>query len=140
MAAHPIGPPAAASATRTLRLLLGVAVAVSIVHYVDNVANYDAYPDPTSGPAPSRELIALSWFVFTAFGLAAYGLLARGRERAAALCLTVYAGSGLVGLGHYTVPGATDMVWWRQLHIVADIALGIAILAYAVRLARRART
>jgi hypothetical protein len=39
--------------------------------------------------------------------------------------------------GHYTVDGATDMVWWRQTHIVLDILCGIAILAFAVRLARR---
>ena len=128
-----------ASPIRTLRLLLGIAIAVSIVHYVDNVANYDAYPQPTSGPSPPRELIAVSWFVFTAFGLAAYALLKRARVKAAAVCLAVYSISGLVGLGHYSVDGATDMVWWRQLHIVADIVCGVAILAFAARLVHRRR-
>ncbi|HYF26973.1 MAG TPA: hypothetical protein VD931_14615 [Baekduia sp.] len=126
-------------ARRALHALLAVAVLVSIVHYVDNVANFADYPDPTSGPAPSRGVIAASWFAFTAFAAAAVVLLARGRLAAAAGCLAVYSMSGLVGFGHYTVEGATDMPWWRQTHIVADIACGLAVLGFAVWLARRER-
>lgn len=124
--------PARAPGLRLLKGLLAVAVLVSIVHYVDNVANYADYPEPTSGPTPSRVLIGVSWFVFTAFGAAGLVLFMRRRIASAAACLAVYSISGLVGLGHYTVAGATDMPWWRQLHVVADIACGIAILAFAV--------
>lgn len=124
-------------ALRFARVLLGVAIAVSIVHYADNVANYDAYPVPGSGPAPSKGLVAVSWFVFTAFGLGGFAFLRRGRVSRAAACFAVYSASGLVGLGHYTVAGATSMVWWRQLHIVADIVCGVAVLCFAVWLARR---
>jgi hypothetical protein len=124
-------------ALQMLGVLLVVAVAVSVIHYVDNVVNYDDYPQPTSGPAPSQTLVAISWFGFTAFALGAYFLFARGRVLPAAICLAIYASSGLVGLGHYTVDGATEMVWWRQAHVVADILCGIALLAFAVWLARR---
>ena len=48
---------------RLLQGLLFAAVTVSVVHYVDNVVNYADYPEPASGPAPSRELIAASWSV-----------------------------------------------------------------------------
>ena len=58
---------------RVLEGLLAVAVLVSIVHYVDNFANYADYPEPTSGPVPSRGLVGVSWFVFTAFGAAGAG-------------------------------------------------------------------
>ena len=47
--------------------------------------------------------------------------------------------SGLVGLGHYTVAGGTDIPWWRQLHVLADIAYGMAVLAFAVWALRRHR-
>jgi hypothetical protein len=124
-------------ALRVLRVLLAVAVLVSIVHYVDNVANYDDFPVPPSGRAPSRTVVAAAWFLLTPFALAGLLLLRRRRLGAAAACLAVYSASGLVGLGHYTVPGATDMVWWRQAHIIADIACGAAVLAFAVWLARR---
>jgi hypothetical protein len=116
---------------RSLRVLLAVAVAVSVVHYADNFFNYADYPQPTSGPAPSQGVVGASWFVFTAFAAAGYWLYRDGRRRAAALCLAVYSGSGLVGFGHYTVDGATSMPWWRQAHIVADILCGIAVLAFA---------
>lgn len=130
---------AASREIRIVRALLAVAVAISIVHYVDNTLNYDAYPQPTSGPAPSQLVVAVSWFAFTAFAVAAYVLLRRGAVTAAAVCLAVYSGSGLVGIGHYTVPGATSMPWWRQAHIVADITCGAALFACALWLTRRAR-
>lgn len=120
---------------RELQLLLGVlgvAFLVSIVHYADNFANYADYPQPTSGSAPSQDTVGISWFVFTAFGVAGLLLFLRGQVAAAAAGLALYSVSGLVGLGHYTVPGALDMPWWRQVHIVADIACGIAVFAFAV--------
>lgn len=125
---------------RLLQGLLVVAVLVSVVHYVDNVANYADYPVPSSGLAPSRDLIAVSWFALTGFGAAGLVLFTRGRNGWAVACLAVYSLSGLVGVGHYTVPGAFGMPWWRQLHIVVDIGCGLAVLAFAVWALRRPRT
>ena len=94
---------------------------------------------PTSGLSPSAGVVLGSWFVFTAFGVAGLVLFARRRVGAAAACLAAYSVSGLVGFGHYTVPGATGMPWWRQAHIVADIACGVAVLGFAFWSARRLR-
>ena len=120
-----------------LTALLAVAIAVSVVHYADNFLNFDDFPEPTSGPAPSATVIGVSWFVFTAFGLGALVLFRRGQVAAAAGALAFYSLSGLVGLGHYTVPGAIAMPWWRHAHIAADIVCGIAVLAFAVWAVRR---
>jgi hypothetical protein len=120
-----------------VQALLTVAVLVSLVHYTDNTLNYDAYPQPAGGPAPAQPAVAVSWFAFTAFALAGYLLLRRGRVPAAAICLAVYSAGGLIGIGHYTVAGATSMPWWRQADIVADIACGVAVLALAVAFARQ---
>ena len=114
-----------------LRLLV-IGVVVSVVHYVDNVVNYADYPQADGGLAPSRAVIAVSWFVFTALAYASWQLLRRGRRRAAAAALLAYSLSGLVGLGHYTVEGASGMPWWRHAHVVADIVCGIAIAAAAL--------
>ena len=132
------GSPGKPEGLRLLRGLLALAILVSIVHYADNYANYADYPQPTSGPAPSQATVGLSWFVFTAFGLAGLALYSHGTPGAAAICLGVYSISGLIGIGHYTVPGATDMPWWRQGHVVADILCGIAMFAFAIWAARRA--
>jgi len=120
---------------RTLLVLLTLAVAVSVVHYTDNVVNYADYPqaeDGSVGALVTRSVVLVSWFVFTAFGIAGLWLFVRGRIVPAAVCLTAYSVSGLIGIGHYTVDGATDMVWWRQTHVVADIVCGVLIAAYAV--------
>ena len=119
-----------------LRALLITAVAVSVVHYTDNYVDFAEYPQPDGGPAPSRTVIGLSWFAFTAFGVAGYRAFRRGRERLGAALLAVYSGSGLVGLGHYTVDMG-GQPWWRHAHIVADIACGLALLAFAVRAMRQ---
>lgn len=121
-------------ATRVLLWLFGTAFVVSVVHYTDNYVNYDAYPQP--GPDalldPSAAQVGGSWFVFTAFGVLGLWLWFRGSITAAAVALTGYSVSGLVGFGHYTVSGAADMVWWRQTHIVADILCGLAIFGFAI--------
>ena len=119
---------------RILLALLGIAFLVSVVHYTDNYVNYADFPHGGSVPEPSRALVGSSWFLFTAFGVAGLVLFMRRRVVPAAICLTAYSVSGLVGLGHYTVPGATGMVWWRQAHVVVDIVLGVLVLAFALRL------
>jgi hypothetical protein len=117
---------------RFLTVLLGIAFVVSVVHYADNYVNYGDYPRSDTLPNPSDVVILASWFAFTAAGLAGYALFRRGPTDLALLLLAVYSGSGLVGIGHYTVAGATGMPWWRQLHIVADIGCGLAILGFAL--------
>ena len=132
-------PDALARPFRVLGALLALGLLVSVVHYADNTINYDDFPVAASGPNPSRTVVAVAWFVFTAFGVAGLVLYVRGRVRAAGGCLAIYALSGLVGLAHYTAPGATGMPWWRQAHVVADILCGIAILAFAFWSVGRAR-
>ena len=120
---------------RPLLVLMSVAFVVSVVHYIDNTVNYADYPQAEPGsrlPNPSQTLVAAGWFIFTAFGLLGLWLFVRGRITAASLTIAVYSGSGLVGFGHYAVPGATDMVWWRQTHVIADIICGLLLFAFAL--------
>jgi hypothetical protein len=117
-------------------VVLAAAITVSIVHYVDNVTAYEAYPQSDTLPNPSEVVIAASWFFFTAFAIAAVVFLRRDELRSAALCLSVYSGSGLVGILHYSVPGTGDFPWWRHAHVISDIALGLAVLVMALRLVR----
>ena len=126
-------------ATRIVCWLLGVAFLVSVVHYVDNYVNYDDYPvqpDDAALPTVTKALVAIGWFAFTALGGIGLLLWFRRHITTSAIFLTGYSVSGLIGIGHYTVPGAGDMVWWRQAHVVVDIACGAAILGFALWAAR----
>jgi hypothetical protein len=113
-----------------------IGVAVSVIHYADNYLNYDAFPQDEAGPSPSRWLVGVSWFVFTAFAALAVRSHRRGAAVPAAICLGIYSLSGLIGVGHYTVEGAGEMVWWRHAHVVADIVVGAALLLLAVAIWR----
>ena len=128
-----------ARAVRILTVLFAVAVAVSIVHYTDNYLALDRYPQSDSGPTINRDTIWIAWVVLTPFGLGGYLLYRRGRMMLASGLLAVYSLSGLVGLGHYSVPGVGELAWWRHVHIGLDILCGLALLAFAVRSVRRAR-
>ena len=126
-------------AVRVLSWIFAVAVVVSIIHYTDNYVNYHDYPQSRTLPNPSAALVLGAWFAFTAAGLAGYVLFRRGPSDAALILLAAYSGSGLVGIGHYLVPGATSMPWWRQAHVCLDIACGVGVLAFAMWAVRARR-
>lgn len=126
-------------AVRILGGIFAVAVVVSIVHYTDNYVNYHDYPQPKTLSNAPEALVPGFWFGFTAAGLAGYLLFRRRPSDLALVLLAAYAGSGLVGIGHYLVPGATSMPWWRQVHVSLDIACGIAVFSFAIWAARARR-
>jgi hypothetical protein len=126
-------------AVRTLGIVLAVAVAASVVHYTDNAANFEDFTPPPDAIPSSPEIVVGFWVVFTTAGLAGYLLFRRGPSTRALLLLSFYSGSGLIGIGHYLVPEATSMPWWRQAHVIFDIASGAAVLAFTIWAARARR-
>lgn len=126
-------------AVRVLGWIFAVAVVVSIIHYTDNYVNYHDYPQPKTLSDAPEALVPGFWVGFTAAGLAGYLLFRRSASDLALVLLAVYSGSGLVGIGHYLVPGATSMPWWRQVHVSLDIACGIAVFSFVIWAARARR-
>jgi hypothetical protein len=126
-------------AVRILSVIFAVAVVVSIVHYTDNYVNFHDYPPAPRAVPSSAALVLGAWFAFTAAGLAGYLLFRRSPSNGALMLLAAYSGSGLIGIGHYLVPGATSMPWWRQAHVCFDIASGIAMFSFAMWAARTRR-
>ncbi len=126
-------------AVKILTAILAVAVVTSIVHYTDNYLAFDQYPKSDTGPNITADTIWISWVILTAAGVGGYLLYRRRQIRAAVSLLAVYSLSGLVGIGHYSAPGMSQLAWWRHLHIGVDIACGVAVFAFAVWSARRVR-
>jgi hypothetical protein len=124
---------------KALNVVFFAAVASSIVHYTDNYVAFEEFPDGGPGPAIEADTIWIAWVVFTAFGVGGYVLYRRGRIVAAAALLGVYSLSGLVGLGHYTAPGMSELAWWRHAHVWVDVVCGAAVLAFAVWSVQSAR-
>ncbi len=127
-------------AVRALTTIFALAVIVSIAHYADNSLNFADFEPPPDYIPSSAAIVVGFWVVFTAAGLAGYLLFRRRPSDLSLALLAFYSGSGLIGIGHYLVPGAFSMPWWRQLHVIADVACGIAILAFVLWVARARRS
>lgn len=120
-------------AVRVLTILLGLAIPLSVIHYTDNYTAYEVYPKASAvGIEVTQGLVGISWFVFTFFGLLGYWLYRRGRIVAGCVCLVVYSTTGLISIGHYSVPGMSELAWWRHVSIWIDVTLGAAVLLFAV--------
>jgi hypothetical protein len=124
-------------ALRTLRVLLIVAIVVSVFHYVDNFVRFDQYPQDEP-ELVTRPMIPIAWVVLTAFGVAGYVLCRRGRVGQAAACLAVYSVSGLIGPLHYTSGALDEFDAFQHVNIAADGLAGLAVLLFAVWLYRSA--
>ena len=120
------------SQLRVLNIVFFTALASSIVHYTDNYLAFDRFPQGGPGPEITDDAIWIAWVLLTAVGAAGYEAYRRGQIRAGALLFAVYSMSGLIGLGHYTAPGMSELEWWRHAHIWTDIGCGIALLVFSV--------
>ena len=125
-----------------LRVLLVVGIAESFVHYLDNTVHYSDYAGPNP-PAPSswiaQWMIPVSWVLFTAVAVVAYRRFREGRFSQAAGYLAIYSVSGLISIGHYVGISINDLSVFQNTFVFLDIALGVAILSFAIWTARYAR-
>jgi len=138
--------PMATTAPKTpltvLRVLLTLGIAESFVHYLDNTLRYRDYTGPNPPAVTSwiaQWMIPVSWFVFTAVGLLAYRRFRQGRLSEAAGYLAIYSVSGLISIGHYVGISINDLSVFQNTFVFLDIALGIAVLSFAIWTARYAR-
>jgi hypothetical protein len=123
-----------------LRVLIGLVMAnvvTSILHYVDNIANFAHYPEPSW---LNPHLIDMAWFVMTPFGILGCWLFGRGWRRAAHLCLYLYAIMGLLVLGHYLIAPPWELSFKINLFIVAEAVTALVLATFTawLQLAGRA--
>jgi hypothetical protein len=122
-----------------LRGLLTVAIAESFVHYLDNTLRYRDYAGPNPPAISSwiaRWMIPVSWVLFTAIAVIGYRRFREARWSRASAWLAVYSLSGLVSIGHYAGISVSDLSVFQNVFVFADIAAGVAVLAFAVSTAR----
>jgi uncharacterized membrane protein YhaH (DUF805 family) len=125
-----------------LRVLLAVAIVESFVHYLDNTVRYSDYTGPNP-PAPgswiAQWMIPVSWVLFTAVAVVGYRRFRDRRYSSAAAYLAIYSISGLISIGHYQAISPSDLSGFQNTFVFLDIALGVAILSFAVWTSRQAR-
>lgn len=123
---------------RALQLLLAGAVAESFVHYADNTLRFDDYGSdhpPAISSWITQWMIPLSWVLFTAAAYLGYRAYRERRWPQAAAWLGAYSASGLVSVLHFVDIKPSDLSPFQNTFVFADVAFGVAMLAFAVRLA-----
>jgi hypothetical protein len=121
-----------------LRVVLGLAIVESFVHYADNTLRYDDYTvsDPSfAGSLVKQWVIPVAWVLFTIAGITGYRRFREGRRPEAAAWLGVYSVSGLISVLHYTDISLDDLSPFQNAFVFLDVALGAAVLGFAVWIA-----
>jgi hypothetical protein len=126
-------------ATTVLRVLLVLAVGISLIHYTDNTIRFDDYTRGDPGIV-TRPTIPLTWIVLTALGLWGYLRFRRGELRPAAPLLAAYSVSGLISPLHYTTVSWSDFDAFQNTFVIGDGVLGLAVLGFALWLAMGRRS
>ncbi|WP_117000450.1 hypothetical protein [Desertimonas flava] len=124
--------------TKILTVVLVAAVVVSVVHYVDNTIRYDQFVSDDPNVVTrliKRPVVPLAWVAYTAALIWAVRQYRARRYDRAALGFAAYSGSGIVGLLHFTDVSPSEFDAFQLTHVIADIVLGIAVLACAAWLA-----
>jgi hypothetical protein len=124
-----------AQRTRLLQVLLAVAVAESLVHYLDNTLEYDDYTvsNPSVlGGLVKQWVIPISWILFTAAAVVGYRRFRDHDWPRAAAWIGAYSASGLISVLHYTDISLRDLNAFQNTFVFADVALGVLVLAFAV--------
>lgn len=120
---------------KVLQVLLVVTIAESLVHYLDNWIRFDDYGSddpPWISSWITDWMIPVSWVAFTVAGIVGYRRFVEGDRPKAAGYLGAYSASGLISLLHYVDISPSDLSPFQNTFVFADIALGLAILSYAI--------
>jgi hypothetical protein len=121
--------------TRFLRLLVGVTIVESFIHYADNTLRYDDYTiaDPTfPGSLIKQWVIPASWVLFTAAGIIGYRRYRDGRRPEAAAWIGAYSTSGLISGLHYVDISPGDLSAFQNTFVFLDVVLGALLLGFAL--------
>lgn len=121
--------------TKVLRALVAVAIVESFIHYADNTLRYDDYTadDPSFlGSLVKQWVIPVSWVLFTIAGIIGYRRFRDGRRAESAAWIGAYSTSGLISLLHYTDLSLSDLSAFQNTFVFLDVALGLALLGFAL--------
>jgi peptidoglycan/LPS O-acetylase OafA/YrhL len=119
-----------------LRGLLAAEILSTAIHYTHNFVEVHRYPGPHGAfDTVTRVLIVITWPLLTGIGLLGYRRYTEGRPQEARVGLAIYSLTGMVTLGHF-IFGSPHIPALFYATLFTDTLTGLAVLAFALRLAR----
>ncbi len=123
-----------------LRLILAFTLVSTVLHYTHNVVRAADYPQVPGISVPvTQVVVAISWVVFTVFGVLGYRAYGQGRYWRSLAFLLVYSLSGLASAGHFLVGVPQVPAFWFATIFTdtfAAFALWVFVCWAAMRLNR----
>ena len=116
----------------TVRNVVAATIVLTLLHFTDNAVAIESYPAPDWQPDWFWVVVALSWPVFTAFGLLGYRWYMRGEYAKAHVALIVYSYTGFVSLGHFLYGGPSELTTRGAVSVFVDALAGAAVLGVAL--------
>jgi hypothetical protein len=126
----------------TVRNVVAISVVLTLFHFTDNTLAIDSYPAASWQPDWFWVVVALSWPLFTAFGVLGYRWYKRGDFSKAHPALFFYSYTGLVSLGHFAYGGPSELTTRAVISVFVDALVGLAVLGvtlWSIVARRRAR-
>lgn len=118
----------------TLKILVWLNVATTILHYVDNVIFFHHYPEPTW---LNPHLVDAFWFVMTPFAFVGLWLIKKQRLSAGITALVLYCLMSLLVLGHYRFAPFFEISFKIHLFIWLEAIMTVVLLGYLAVMGRR---
>ena len=115
-----------------VRGVVAATVVLTLIHFTDNVVSIDSYPAPSWQPDWFKWVVAASWPLFTAVGIAGYRAYRDGRFKRANAFLLLYSYTGLVSLGHFLYGGPGDLTTRGLVSVIIDVIMGTIVLGLAI--------
>jgi hypothetical protein len=120
---------------RAWKILIGVGIIASTLHFADNAIELGGYTEP-NWITPAGVIAA--WFAVAALALAA--LIRRSPDRTFFACSWAFAAVLLSGLAHYAFGTPMDMPLRSNMTVLFEasvgVALALALIAGGVRRSR----
>jgi len=101
----------------------------SIFHYIDNIAFFSEYPEPTW---INTRMVDAFWFVMTPLAPVGYYFIKRERSYVGGSVLLVYGLCNLLTLGHYNYSSFLDISLKIHVLILMEASLGILLTVYVL--------
>ena len=107
-------------------------IAVTLFHFTDNAINVDDYPKAGWQPQWFDVVVVVSWFLYTAVGVAGWRLYEQGRFGGAHVGLLLYGLLVISSLGHFIYGSPDELTTHGLISVFVDVAAGSAVIAVAV--------
>ena len=119
----------------TLEVLLAVYMGASLLHFIHNAENLQAYPHLPGWI--TRSSVYATWLGITAGGVLGYVLFRFYSRLLGLIVLCLYAAAGLDGLLHYLLAPMSAHTHGMNLSIWFEVVVAAILLIYLLSTARK---